>query len=80
MKVEVYNAYSEETETFSGTAEQVRDQLNARYGFLARYGHTSLAEDVRKLASCQAYFVKVDADASSEGAKDTGAPEGERKG
>ena len=59
MKVEIYNCYSEKTETFSGEADQVRNQLNERYDFLKRYGHGSLQQDLEKLSQQQALMLEV---------------------
>jgi hypothetical protein len=60
MRIEVYNAYSEETQIFEGDDEEVRKQINASFSYLARYGHTSLEEDIKKLGNTQAFFVKVE--------------------
>jgi hypothetical protein len=60
MKVTVHNIYSNETETFQGTSEQIRNQLNAAYNFLARYKNASLQEDLTKLSQQQAYFVNLE--------------------
>ena len=60
MKVKVYNAYSDTTETFQGSPEQIRNQLNITYEFLGRYNHNSLQEDLSKLSQQQAFFVKVE--------------------
>jgi hypothetical protein len=59
MRIEVYSVYGETTEVFEGDDEEVRKQINARFGYLARYRHTSLDEDIQKLGSTQAFFVKV---------------------
>jgi hypothetical protein len=59
MKIEVYNCYSEKTETFSGEPEQVRNQLNERYDFLKRYEHGSLQQDLEKLSQQQSLFLEV---------------------
>jgi len=60
MKVKILNAYTNETETFQGEPEQVRDQLNARYQFLQRYENNTLQEDLERLAMQQAFFVSVE--------------------
>ena len=60
MKVTIYNAYSEETKTFSGEPEQVREQLNDTYSFLKRYSHDSLQQDLTKLSQQQVFMVNVE--------------------
>jgi hypothetical protein len=60
MRLTVYQIYSEETEVFEGEDEEVRKQINARFPYLANYGHTSLEEDIKKLGNTQAFFVKVE--------------------
>jgi len=60
MKVSIYNIYSEETKTFQGEPEQVRNQLNDTYGFLARYGSDSLQGDLQKLSQQQCFMVSVE--------------------
>jgi hypothetical protein len=60
MKVSIYNCYTEETKTFSGEPEQVREQLNATYNFLGRYNHNSLQQDLTKLSQQQVYMVNVE--------------------
>lgn len=61
MKVTIFDVYTNETETFQGEPEQVRNQLNARYQFLERYDNDTLQEDLERLAAQQALFVAVDA-------------------
>lgn len=60
MKVTVYHVYGDRTETFQGAPEEVRRQINARFGYLAKYGHKSLQEDLEKLGNTQAFFVEVE--------------------
>jgi len=60
MRVSVYNIYSDATEVFEGKPEDVRRQIKAKYSHLAKYGHKSLQEDIRKLGSTQALFVTVE--------------------
>lgn len=60
MKVSIFNAYTEKTETFSGDPEQVRQQLLARYDYLANKKHATLDEDLSYLARQQALFVDVE--------------------
>ena len=57
MKVTIYNCYSEETQTFQGSPEQLRNQLNAAFPFLKRYNGQSLQEDLSKISQQQAYMV-----------------------
>ena len=59
MKVEVYSIYSGATQTFQGSDEQVRNQLNAAYPFLARYKNNSLQDDLSKLSQQQNLMVEV---------------------
>lgn len=60
MRVSIYNIYSDATEIFEGEPEDVRRQINAKYSYLANYGHKSLQEDIRKLGNTQALFVTVE--------------------
>jgi hypothetical protein len=60
MVVKIFNIYSGSTDTFQGEAEQVRNQLNDTYGFLARYGSDSLQDDLSKLSQQQCFMVSVE--------------------
>ncbi len=60
MRIEIYNVYSQVTEVFEGDEAGVREQIDAKFSFLARARHTTLDEDIEKLGRAQAYFVKVE--------------------
>lgn len=60
MKVTVHNVYSENTDTYTGEPDQIREQLLQKYYFLKRYNNASLSDDLRKLSQQQAYFIKVE--------------------
>jgi hypothetical protein len=60
MKVEVFNAYTQHTDTFIGQPEQVREQLRAKYPFLSRYSAQSLHDELSNLSRQQAFFVAVE--------------------
>lgn len=59
MYVEVYSISSDKTDVFSGTPEQLRNQLLATYPFLDRYKNSSLQEDLSKLSQQQNFMVSV---------------------
>jgi hypothetical protein len=60
MVVKIFNIYSGSTDTFQGGPEQIRNQLNDTYGFLARYGSDSLQGDLQKLSQQQCFMVSVE--------------------
>jgi hypothetical protein len=60
MKITIHNVYGDYDETFQGEPDDVRKRINARFSFLAKYGHKSLQEDIRRLANTQALFVSVE--------------------
>jgi hypothetical protein len=61
MKVTIFDAYTEETSTFQGEPDQVRNQLNARYQFLKRYENDTLQDDLERLSEQQALFLNIEA-------------------
>jgi hypothetical protein len=60
MTVKVYNAATEETETFTGTPEQLIAQLDIAYPFLKRYSPNGLQDMLKHLGRQQLYFVTVE--------------------
>ena len=51
MKVTGYHVYGDRIETFQGAPDEARKQINARFGYLANYGHKLLQEDLEKLGN-----------------------------
>lgn len=59
VHVTVYDCYSDDTENYQGTEQEVRNQLLQAHPWLTEYGHASLKDDLVKLGNSQAYFVDV---------------------
>jgi hypothetical protein len=60
MRVKVYHIYSGDTDTYSGSTEQIRNQLNAAFPFLKKYNGASLQDDLSKLSQQQALMLSVE--------------------
>lgn len=59
VHVTVYECYSDQTENYQGTEDEVRQQLVQAHPWLANYGHVSLREDLNKLGQSQAFFIDI---------------------
>ena len=60
MTVKIYSAASDQTKSYSGTPEQLLEQLRAVYKFIDKYPTHSLACALKHIARQQNYFVEVE--------------------
>ena len=60
MTIKVYHASNNSTKSYSGSPEQVLEQLMATYTFLKRYPTHSLACALKNLSRQQNYFVEIE--------------------